>query len=112
MVKNISILGSTGSIGTQTLEVVRYNKDIKVTALAAGSNVDLIEKQIREGRYNDYAILDSGGNSRVNVYVYIDYEKYWKALDDKNAQKYVPKFRPDEIAEICGFKQKVVQMED
>lgn len=48
MVKNISILGSTGSIGTQTLEVVRYNKDIKVTALAAGSNVDLIEKQIRE----------------------------------------------------------------
>lgn len=48
MVKNISVLGSTGSIGTQTLEIVRYNKDIKVTALAAGSNVEPMEKQIRE----------------------------------------------------------------
>ena len=46
--KKIAILGSTGSIGTQTLEVVRANKDIQVTALAAGSNIDLLEKQIRE----------------------------------------------------------------
>ena len=46
--KKIAILGSTGSIGTQTLEVVRANKDIDVTALAAGSNIDLLEKQIRE----------------------------------------------------------------
>ena len=45
--KKIAILGSTGSIGTQTLEVVRANKDIEVTALAAGSNIDLLEKQIR-----------------------------------------------------------------
>lgn len=46
--KKIAILGSTGSIGTQTLEVVRANKDIEVTALAAGSNIELLEKQIRE----------------------------------------------------------------
>ena len=46
--KKIAILGSTGSIGTQTLEVLRANKDIGVTALAAGSNIDLLEKQIRE----------------------------------------------------------------
>ena len=46
--KKIAILGSTGSIGTQTLEVVRANKDIEVTALAAGSNIDLLEKQIQE----------------------------------------------------------------
>ena len=46
--KKSAILGSTGSIGTQTLEVVRANKDIEVTALAAGSNIDLLEKQIRE----------------------------------------------------------------
>ena len=46
--KKIAILGSTGSIGTQTLEVVRSNKYIEVTALAAGSNIDLLEKQIRE----------------------------------------------------------------
>lgn len=46
--KKIAILGSTGSIGTQTLEVVRNNGDIQVTALAAGSNIDLLEQQIRE----------------------------------------------------------------
>ena len=46
--KNIAILGSTGSIGTQTLEVVRENQDIQVTALAAGSNIRLLEEQIRE----------------------------------------------------------------
>ena len=47
--KKISVLGSTGSIGTQTLEVVRQNKDeLEVFALAAGTNVDLIEEQVRE----------------------------------------------------------------
>ena len=46
--KKIAIMGSTGSIGTQTLEVVRENKDIEVVGLSAGSNVDLMEKQIRE----------------------------------------------------------------
>ena len=46
--KTIAILGSTGSIGTQTLEVVRGNGDIQVMGLAAGNNIDLLEKQIRE----------------------------------------------------------------
>ena len=46
--KKIAILGSTGSIGTQTLEIVRENPDLKVTGLAAGSNAALMEKQIRE----------------------------------------------------------------
>ncbi len=46
--RKIAILGSTGSIGTQTLEVVRANRDIQVAALAAGSNIVLLEKQIRE----------------------------------------------------------------
>ena len=46
--KKIAILGSTGSIGTQTLEVVRENKDIQVLGLAAGNNITLLEKQIRE----------------------------------------------------------------
>ena len=46
--RTISILGSTGSIGTQTLEVVEEQKDIKVAALAAGSNIQLLEKQIRK----------------------------------------------------------------
>lgn len=48
--KRIGILGSTGSIGTQTLEIVREKEDLEVTALAAGSNVDLLERQAREFR--------------------------------------------------------------
>ena len=46
--KKIAILGSTGSIGTQTLEVVRANRDIQVAAIAAGSNIKMLEAQIRE----------------------------------------------------------------
>lgn len=46
--KKIAILGSTGSIGTQTLDIVREQGDLQVTALAAGKNIDLLEKQIRE----------------------------------------------------------------
>ena len=46
--KNIAILGSTGSIGTQTLEVADENPDICIKALAAGRNVDLMEKQVRK----------------------------------------------------------------
>lgn len=46
--KKIAILGSTGSIGTQTLEVARENKDLDIVGLAAGNNVKLLETQIRE----------------------------------------------------------------
>lgn len=46
--KKIAILGSTGSIGTQTLEIVCENPDLEVVGLAAGANIDLFEKQIRE----------------------------------------------------------------
>lgn len=49
-VRKIAILGSTGSIGTQTLEVVEQNPDLQVTALAAGGNVRLMEQQIRKFR--------------------------------------------------------------
>ena len=46
--KKIAILGSTGSIGTQTLDVIRNHGDIEVTAMAVGSNIVLLEQQIRE----------------------------------------------------------------
>ena len=46
--KKEAILGSTGSIGTQTLEIIRDNEDLQAVALAAGQNVDLMEKQVRE----------------------------------------------------------------
>ena len=46
--KRIAILGSTGSIGTQTLDVVRANGDIEVVGIAAGRNIQALESQIRE----------------------------------------------------------------
>lgn len=46
--KNIAILGSTGSIGTQTLDVVRKNNDLRVVAVSAGRSVEKLEQQIRE----------------------------------------------------------------
>lgn len=46
--KKISVIGSTGSIGTQTLDVVRQNNDLKVVALAAGTRIKELEEQIRE----------------------------------------------------------------
>lgn len=67
--KKISILGSTGSIGTQTLDVVRANKDIEVTALAAGSNIELLEKQIREFKPRLAAVWteEKAASLRTNV---------------------------------------------
>ena len=57
--KNIAVLGSTGSIGTQTLDIVRKNPDeLKITVLAAGSNIELIEKQIREFKPEAVALFN------------------------------------------------------
>lgn len=56
--KNIAIIGSTGSIGTQTLDIVRANKDINVVAIAAGSNDKLLIEQAREFRPQLVGIWD------------------------------------------------------
>ncbi len=65
--RKIAILGSTGSIGTQTLEIVRANPELQVLALAAGSNVELMESQVREfrplvaGMWSEEAAVDLRG---------------------------------------------------
>ena len=56
--KKISILGSTGSIGTQTLDIARLNQDVDVVALSAHKNIDLLEKQIREFKPQIVAIWE------------------------------------------------------
>ena len=58
MVKNISILGSTGSIGTQTLDVIREIGGINVCAVTANNNIELLEKQIREFEPDIAAVMD------------------------------------------------------
>ena len=57
--KKIVVMGSTGSIGTQTLEIVRDHRDeLEVTALTANSSVDMIVKQALEFRPNLVAMND------------------------------------------------------
>ena len=56
--KNISIIGSTGSIGTQALDIVRANGDLNVVALSCGKNVELIEKQAREFKPNIISVSE------------------------------------------------------
>ena len=67
--KTISILGSTGSIGTQTLEVVRANGDIQVAALAAGRNIHLLEQQIREFRPRIAAVQEEEDAKTLRIAV-------------------------------------------
>lgn len=62
--KNIAVLGSTGSIGTQTLDVVRKNKDeLRIIALTAGSNTEVLKKQIEEFRPKFVCI---GSEDKIN----------------------------------------------
>ena len=56
--KKIAILGSTGSIGIQTLDIALNNKDLTVVSLAAGSNIELLEKQIRQFKPKLAAVWD------------------------------------------------------
>lgn len=56
--KKIAILGSTGSIGTQTLDIVRAQEDLQVTAMAAGHNIDMFEQQIREFQPKNVALWE------------------------------------------------------
>lgn len=67
--KTISVLGSTGSIGTQTLEIVRANGDIRIAALAAGRNIKLLEQQIREFRPRLAAVWEEKDAAQLRVSV-------------------------------------------
>ena len=67
--KKITILGSTGSIGTQTLEVVRANGDIQVLALSAGRNIRVLEEQIREFSPRLAAVWDKDAAMELAVKV-------------------------------------------
>ena len=65
--KKIAILGSTGSIGTQTLDIVREQGDIQVVALAAGGNIDLLEKQMREFKPSFVSVWEEENAKELRV---------------------------------------------
>ena len=65
--KKIAILGSTGSIGTQTLDVVRANGDIEVLGISAGRNVKMLEEQAREFHPQLIAVWDENAAKDLEV---------------------------------------------
>ena len=65
--KKIAILGSTGSIGTQTLDIVREQGDIQVVAMAAGSNIGLLEAQMREFKPSLVSVWDEKKASELRT---------------------------------------------
>lgn len=65
--KNIAIIGSTGSIGTQTLDIARENNDLKIVAISAGSNIELLEKQAREFMPDIVGIWDEDKAKQLRV---------------------------------------------
>lgn len=67
--KHIAILGSTGSIGTQTLDIVDQNEDLKVVALAAGSNITLLERQARKYQPSLVAVWDEAKASELKQHL-------------------------------------------
>ena len=65
--KKISILGSTGSIGTQTLDVIREHGDMQVVALSCGRNLSLIEKQAREFKPQFVSVSDENDAKKLRT---------------------------------------------
>lgn len=65
--KKISILGSTGSIGTQTLDVVREHGDMQIVALSCGKNLSLIEKQAREFKPQFVSVSDENDAKKLRT---------------------------------------------
>ena len=100
--KNIAILGSTGSIGTQTLDVVRKNNDLRVVAVSAGRSVEKLEEQIREfhpllaavwdekaaedlnRRYNNKDCQRDGRSSGACIHAGVRYPCYGYCWNDWN----------------------------
>ena len=81
MNKKISILGSTGSIGTQTLEIVSANADIEVVGLAAGSNIKLLEEQIRKYKPKAACVFDKDKAAELRIKISDTACKIFEGMD-------------------------------
>lgn len=68
-----------------------------------------IEEEIKNGRYNDYAVIRDGKLVFINVLVFLDYLKHRKQLQDRNARKYTPEFQPEKIVQIIGWNNRIVR---
>ena len=93
--------------GTAYLSKKQLAQELNYSEQTIAALIKGIQEEIKRGRYSKYAIA---GN-RYNFYVVIDYMKYRDTLKDDNMRKYVPDFNPAEIAELCGYNQKLISVE-
>ncbi len=87
-------------------------KEFHMCKSTVSNRMKEIEQQVKDGRYNDYAVIQDGKIVLINELVFIDYMKYRKMLLDKNAKKYVPKFRPDLIIQTLGWNNRIVKVDE
>ena len=71
-----------------------------------------IEKEIQQGRYSRYAIINDGNIVLINVLVFIDYLANRRRLLERNTRKYVPDFNPAEIMRDIGWESRMHKEDD
>ena len=94
--KSVSLLGSTGSIGTQTLDVIRKNNDIKVVALAAGTRVKEVSLEIFETNVSlkdvekavKKAVADKGLTGDVSIYINAERRAAYYTVNQEGSDEY------------------------
>lgn len=86
-------------------------QEFGITKATVYNRMKEIQTEIKNGRYNDYAVIQDGKLVLINVLVFIDYLTYRKMLLDRNARKYVPEFHPEKLIQMIGWSNRIV-MED
>ena len=94
--KSVSLLGSTGSIGTQTLDVIRKNNDIKVVALAAGTRVKEVSLEIFETNVSlkdvekavKKAVADKGLTGDISIYINAERRAAYYTVNQEGSDEY------------------------
>lgn len=83
-------------------------REFNISKATVHNRMQEIQKEVTAGRYNDYAIIQDGKLVLINVLVFVDYLKYRRMLQDKNARKSVPEFHPEKLVQIMGWSNRTV----
>lgn len=111
-IDNSKVMMYTESIrGYPYMQSEQIAEEFHISKGTVFNRVKEIEKEIKNGRYNDYAVIHDGKLVLINVLVFIDYLKHRRQLLDRNARKYTPEFQPEKIVQIIGWNNRIV-MED
>ena len=80
-------------------------KELELSGNTVKDRINEIEDEIKNGRYDEYAVIRDGQLLAVNYYVWIDYLTYRQRLREKNLRKFVPNFEPKKVARYAGVAE-------